>query len=228
MTMREHDQRQPQPIRTPQDNIREVVRTDIRIHCDTEPLLKNTLKTFQITQKEFKRLFAKRIKKQDQAKKKKGFLSRTKSTQHVTEEKHEVKRPQYYIKALVAVHFNLIYNQAKTKDFLAALRQVSEEQREIQQIEAQNPDLVQSYFNFDKQLPPQRALELLSQLEHETQRIEEELKEIRNNHSHKNQQLLRQFHDIKKNLDQELKDMGIILPQSEINEYAKLLGEFAP
>lgn len=226
--MREHDQRPPQPIRTPQDNIREVVRTDIRIHCDTEPLLKNTLKTFQITEKEFKRLFAKRIKKQDQTKKKKGFLSRSKSSSQVTETQQEITRPKYYIRALAAVHFNLIYNQAKAKDFLATLKQVTQEQRDIQEIEAKSPDLVQSYFNFDKQLPPQRALELLSQLEHETQRIEEELKEIRNNHSHKNQQLLGQFDDIKNNLDQELKDMGIILPQSEINEYAKLLGEFAP
>lgn len=225
MANREFTQRAPQPIRTPKDNIREYIRTDIRIHCDTEPLLKNTLDKFEINSKEFKRLFAKKISKEEQ--KKKGFFGRKKAKEE-TKQKENVERPHYYLKSLVALHLNLIYNLAKSKDFLDNLQKVKEEQEELQTIEQKQPDLIQSLFNFDKLLTPTRALEFLQHLQQETDSIEEEFQAILEEHKHNNQKFLQQFEDIKHNLDEDLKNLGVVLTSKQLNQFTKNLGDFTP
>lgn len=227
MTTRNANQRPPQPIRTPQDNVRDYVRTDIRIHCDTEPLIKKTLASFDINEREFKRLFAKKAAKAQQSKKKKNLFTRKKDKQE-TSQQQEVKRPQYYLKSMVAVQISLSYNNAQSADFAAEIEQLIKQQQDLQAIEQENPDIIQSFFNFDKQLTPSRALDLLQQLHQETESAQEEIESIEDSHRHSNQKLLKQLEDIQNNLDKELKEMGIILTKSEIRELTKALGGFTP
>ena len=228
MATRKSNQRPAQPIRTPQDNIREYIRTDIRIHCDTEPTLKKTFESFDINSKEFKRLFAKRVSKSEQSKKKKGLFSRKKTEDNQDQNKEQIKRPSYYLKSLVAVHLNIIYNQAKTSDFLNEIQELNKEQSELKEFEQYQPELLHSFFNFEKQLTPSRALEFLQRLEKETMTIDEELQAIDSNHKHENSKLLKQFEATKKELDDDLKNMGIMLTEKQLNEFTKALGGITP
>src|SRR3990167_6320143 len=113
----------------------EAVRTDIRVHCQTETMLSDLLKGISLEEEEFNTIFESEIQEATTKKKRKGKAAAL-----------------HILRVIFATHLNLLWHKARLENFQQTVNTEKFHQQEIIKFKQANPEVANLYMDFLKSL----------------------------------------------------------------------------
>jgi len=190
-----------------QQSFVENVRTDIRIHCETEALLKKVVSTVNLNEKDFSHVFKSEANPES---KKKGLFKKSK---------------QNTIKLIVGVYLNLMFSKAKLDELKEQIEAKEFDQHEIMKFKTSHPDAANMLMDFSKKIPPDRALEFLENLNKSVLDMHQNLVRCTEEHNGITEEYIEKYKKLLNEFDQRLKELNYTLSQQQLSDVFKILGE---
>lgn len=189
----------------------EHVRSNIRIHCETEPLIIKLLEKLNITPKEFDIIFS-------------PFHSH-KERRSWFGLKHEEDIP--LLRLLLANHLYLLLCRSKTMDIANVFSEESFKQEELQKtIEGLDKPLPED--TFDTSLSPEKAIHLLNELISRTKSTEQEIDKGTKAHEKNVDAFVTEYEKLQNKFAQEIEATGCTLTQQQVQKFFKTLSRMVP
>lgn len=183
------------------------VRTHVRIHCKTEPILRKTLKSVNVNEFQFNDIF-----QSSQNDNKKKNKKEAKSKLPLT------------IKKLVAAYLNIMYVNAKLDSFREEIINKEMQQTDIINFKNLYPDFARSHFDFTKTLSPEEAVKFLKDINQTNVSLSKELQDIYSAHQQNIDRFLSQYDELLENFSNQLREKGYPMSKHEVQQLLKILG----
>jgi|GEM_PF-1618838 hypothetical protein len=187
----------------------ELVRTDIKIHCNIEDTLSTLMKSFAIDDTTFDDIFA------EQTATKRSLFKR------------KVVTGKEAVRAVVATYLKCLIEQARIKEFHKTLDERIVEQEEIKQALKVNPECFHAVVDVDKQVTPEQAIDKLHKLKKDSQKIHDDMKKISDDIAEKVSVLITDKDEIMKELAESLEQQWRKVNGDELDRLLKILCQFS-
>ena len=187
----------------------EKVRTDIKVHWETEHLLKQLRDKMGLEDEEFDIIFESRIEPK-QEEKKKLF------------KKKEAKQKNL-LRSVAATQFNLLLSRAKLEEFQGTVRAEKTYQQEIIQFKKAHPEVAKMHLDFTRVLSPEYAVDFLLDMEKSNQKNHQTLDSLFEKHQKGMNTFMKQYETLMKEFTDQLKEKGIVSNQKDIQHAFRLM-----
>ena len=182
------------------------VRTDIRIHCNSAPLLKRVIRTIDLNEQDFAQTF------------------KTESEGDKKNKKKAKNQKEDVLKLMVCIYLNLLFSKAKLEEFKEELTLTQVDQEEIIRLKTTHPTVAQTYLNLAKKVAPESAVDFLKSLKQEVLKIHQDLVQASDRHATMTENYIQQYNLLLDEFDQKLKELHYTLGQEELRTVFKILG----
>jgi hypothetical protein len=187
----------------------EKVRSDIKIHCNTENNLAHLMKEFAIDSSTFDDIFAEQTKLKRSLFKKKQVTGKD------------------AIRLTVATYLNYLIQQAKIKEFQNTLDERIAKQEELKQALKADPECYNMVIDVEKQMSPDQAIEKMRFLKKDAQKIYDEMKKVSDEIIEKIQSYVDDKNEIMNELAETLESQWRKVNEHELDELLKALSQFS-
>lgn len=183
------------------------VRTDIRIHCKSEPILRKTFYSVNINDLQFSDIF--QSSAEESRKKRK---------------KEAKKKMPATLKKLVAAHLNILYVSAKLDTFREEVVDKEMQQTDIINFKNLYPEFAQTNLDFSKTLTPEDAVKFLKEINQTNVTLSKELQQIYSLHQTNIDNFIKRYDELLEKFSNQLREKGYPMSMNEIQQLMKILG----
>jgi hypothetical protein len=211
---------QPQGFQSIQSHIPDIVtvRSDISIHCETEPLLSKLIESIALEKNEFESIFESEIKLQnsEQKKGKKKLGIKLKKANKPKEQSNPLK-------AAVGAHLKLLLCGAQLEEFQQTISTETFHQQELVKFQQTHPKLAEMNLNFSKKLSPEYAVEFLNGINNNTNKVNNEINKLAKEHEKDIEEFVENYQKLLDGFSQQIKEAGYAVSMDRAQHFLKLL-----